>query len=606
MTSLDDRVGKAVEKEDIVQQETEKGVSNDNKESKQVDIVTSLLPNENIDNEESPLTEGEHLATEEEIHTYRHVSQKIPWSVWLVAIIELAERFSYYGLSTPFQNYMANGPHDKPRGMLSLNQEGATGLSYFFQFWCYLSPVLGAWVADTYLGKLKTIMIFAVVYTIAIFILFITSFEWIGRTGSIAGYVVSIIFIGLATGGVKANVSPLIADQVPKVPPKLKVTKKGEKVIEDTNRTLERVFLFFYLMINIGSLSLIATTELELHVGFWAAFLLPFCFFWIAIITLFFGRKRYRELPVKDKVISKAFRIVWIVLRNKFNFNAAKPSQNLDKNYPWSDTFVLEVKRALYACNVFIFYPVYWVVYGQMINNFISLAGDMELHGFPSDILQVFDSIAVIIFIPVFERLLYPLIYRFTPFKPMTKIFWGFMVGSLAMVYAAVLQHYIYKAPPCYDMPMKCDPKYKETPNHIHVAIQTPAYVLIGISEIFANVTGLEYAYNKAPLSMKSFITSLYLVTNAFGSAIGVALSPVSKNPKMVWTYTGLAVSCFIGGCMFWILFHHYNNKDEELNKLEFNDEGLAVDNNLSPMNSHLSDPGVQPISSYSNSHRVV
>lgn len=39
---------------------------------------------------------------------------------------------------------------------------------------------------------------------------------------------------------------------------------------------------------------------------------------------------------------------------------------------PWDDQFVDEVKRALVACRVFLLYPIYWVVYGQFSNNFVS------------------------------------------------------------------------------------------------------------------------------------------------------------------------------------------------------------------------------------------
>ena len=46
--------------------------------------------------------------TEEERATLRHVSDKTPWSAFLVAVIELCERFTYYGLSGPFQNYIQN------------------------------------------------------------------------------------------------------------------------------------------------------------------------------------------------------------------------------------------------------------------------------------------------------------------------------------------------------------------------------------------------------------------------------------------------------------------------------------------------------------------
>lgn len=48
------------------------------------------------------------LPTEEERATLRIVSDNIPWAAFLVAMIELCERFTYYGLSGPFQNYIQN------------------------------------------------------------------------------------------------------------------------------------------------------------------------------------------------------------------------------------------------------------------------------------------------------------------------------------------------------------------------------------------------------------------------------------------------------------------------------------------------------------------
>lgn len=54
--------------------------------------------------------------TEEERATLRHVSDKLPLSAFLVAIIELCERFTYYGLSGPFQNYIQRGYKD-PSGL---------------------------------------------------------------------------------------------------------------------------------------------------------------------------------------------------------------------------------------------------------------------------------------------------------------------------------------------------------------------------------------------------------------------------------------------------------------------------------------------------------
>ncbi|CAK7891078.1 peptide transporter Ptr2p [[Candida] anglica] len=526
------------------------------------------------------------IPTEHELKTLRHVAEKIPISCWLVAIVELCERFSYYGLTGPFQNYMQNGPNDVPAGVLQLGNQGATALSYFFQFWCYVTPILGAYMADTYWGKYNTICVSCGIYIAGIFILFITSLPSVAsKSTSLGGYIAAIIIIGIGTGGVKSNVAPLIADQVPKTKPVIRVLKDGSRVVQDPNITIQSVFMFFYLMINIGSLSVIATTEMEAHIGFWASYLLPLCFFFVGVLTLVLGRKYYVKVPVGDKIISKSFKVLAIGLKNKLNMDVAKPSVNPEMQYPWTDKFVDEVTRALFACKVFLFYPVYWVVYGQMLNNFVSQAGTMELHGLPNDILQAIDSIAIIIFIPICERLIYPFIRRFTPFKAITKITWGFFFGAAAMVYAAVLQHYIYKAGPCYDFPMGCSPEFATTPNRVHVAIQTPAYFLIAISEILASITGLEYAYTKAPASMKSFIMSLFLLTNAFGSAIGIALASVSVDPKFVWNYTGLAVSCFLAGIIFWMTFKHYNYKEEELNMLDAIEED-EYDHGLHPIAS--------------------
>ena len=41
--------------------------------------------------------------TELEYSTLRRVGDKIPYSAYLVAIVELAERFTYYGLLGPFR-----------------------------------------------------------------------------------------------------------------------------------------------------------------------------------------------------------------------------------------------------------------------------------------------------------------------------------------------------------------------------------------------------------------------------------------------------------------------------------------------------------------------
>ena len=52
--------------------------------------------------------------TEEELATLRRVADYLPLSAFIVALVELCERFTYYGLSGPFQNYIQYNPHDTP------------------------------------------------------------------------------------------------------------------------------------------------------------------------------------------------------------------------------------------------------------------------------------------------------------------------------------------------------------------------------------------------------------------------------------------------------------------------------------------------------------
>lgn len=75
---------------------------------------------------------------ETEKRTLRHVAENLPVSAWLVAVVELCERFTYYGMNGMFQNYVKR-PLDgsEGRGALGMGHQGATGLTTFFQFWCY-------------------------------------------------------------------------------------------------------------------------------------------------------------------------------------------------------------------------------------------------------------------------------------------------------------------------------------------------------------------------------------------------------------------------------------------------------------------------------------
>ncbi|KAG5999071.1 hypothetical protein E4U43_002298 [Claviceps pusilla] len=541
------------------------------------------------DHENGPTPDGAE-PNEHERSTLRRVGENLPASAFLIAIVELTERFTYYGAQGLFQNYISyhKDGRDGPKG-LGLGSQAAFGLNLFFQWLSYITPILGAIISDQYLGKYKTILIFCAVYWLGLAILWTTSLPVAIENGAgLGGYITAIIVIGFGTGGIKSNIAPLIADQYQRRTMAIRTESNGERVVIDPAITYQRIYMVFYWCINVGALALMATPFMELHKGFWTAFLLCFCMFNVGIAILVLRRKSYVIRPPQGQVITDAFKAIGMMITNR-NMDAAKPSWRAQNGKPsdlsWDDHFVEELKRALMACKVFLFYPVFWVCYGQFSSNFVTQAGQMEVGGMPNDFMQNFDPLSILIFTPVLEKLVYPILRRRgIELRPIARITIGFFLAALCLGYAAIVQHLIYSAGPCYDNPRGCAagtlPDGKTTiPNNVHVAIQTPAYVFIGLAEIFISVTGLEYAYTKAPPSMKSFVQSLYLFTSAFGSAISEGLVPVAKDPKFVWMYSGVGITAFLTGCAFFLLFRHYDAREEAMYALDRDVPVLSLPN---------------------------
>jgi dipeptide/tripeptide permease len=119
-------------------------------------------------------------------------------------------------------------------------------LGNFFKFWAYASTVLGAIVADQFLGKFKAILIACGIYVVGLTILVTTATPSAINGGSaFGGLVAAMVIIGAGTGGIKANVTPFCAEQYQKAHAYVKTLKSGEQVIVDPELTVERMFLWY-------------------------------------------------------------------------------------------------------------------------------------------------------------------------------------------------------------------------------------------------------------------------------------------------------------------------------------------------------------------------
>ena len=76
---------------------------------------------------------------------------------------EAAERFSFYGMKAVLAVFMVHYLHlmDGP-GHAAMNETEATARVHLFNGAVYLTPLLGALLADVFLGKYRTIIALSV------------------------------------------------------------------------------------------------------------------------------------------------------------------------------------------------------------------------------------------------------------------------------------------------------------------------------------------------------------------------------------------------------------------------------------------------------------
>jgi POT family proton-dependent oligopeptide transporter len=191
---------------------------------------------------------------------------------------------------------------------------------------------------------------------------------------------------------------------------------------------------------------------------------------------------------------------------------------------------------------VFAFIPSFWALYDQNGSEWVLQAQYLDLNCFgrtwlPEQI-QAINPILILIFIPVFSLGVYPALEKIgIRVTPLRKIGAGLVLTAVSFVIIAMLQ-------------TKIDAGLK--PN---VIWQFLAYFILTAAEILISITGLEYAYTRAPKTMKSVIMSFWLLTVSLGNIL-VSLINNSKasggffaqysGAGYYWLFLGIITVVFI------------------------------------------------------------
>ena len=228
--------------------------------------------------------------TEEERLTLRKVADSIPAVAYTLCFVELAERASYYGVQTVFNNFIefplpagGNGsgavPKDNPNGTAGALGKGvqfASALTILFTFLAYVIPIFGAWVADTKMGRYKTIALGVIICGVSHIIMVCGAIPSVLKSGhGIGPFMVSFFILAIGAGIFKPNVAPTVLDQYVHQREYTRILKSGEKVLVDPETTIQRIMLIFYGFINCGAFFAIATTYRSvIHVFTWSPWIL--------------------------------------------------------------------------------------------------------------------------------------------------------------------------------------------------------------------------------------------------------------------------------------------------------------------------------------------
>ncbi|XP_025198526.1 peptide transporter family 1 isoform X2 [Melanaphis sacchari] len=361
-----------------------------------------------------------------------------PNSVWFIICTEFCERFSYYGLRTVLVLYLTS--------ILQYDEDESTIIYHMAVFMAYFSPIFGAILSDSFLGKFKTIVYLSLIYALGNFVITGSSLA-ISLSLNNQRYLalLGLVLIAIGTGGIKPCVSSFGGDQF---------DLPAQEVY------LQKFFSIFYFSINAGSLISTSVTP-ELRKGiqcfgrtscFPLAFGVPAMLMLIAIIIFICGKRLYKIKKPESNVIVTSFSCIYHALKRRLSYVSSDTEKMHWLNYAddkFSEKEISDIRSALDVIYLFIPFPFFWALFDQQGSRWTLQAtlmnGKIDFLNWTMkpDQMQVMNPLLVLLFIPLFETIVYPLLAKIGIKKPLQKISLGGFLAALAFVLSAVVQNKI-------------------------------------------------------------------------------------------------------------------------------------------------------------------
>ncbi len=406
----------------------------------------------------------------------------MPPGIPYIVANEGAERYSYYGMRAILVIFMTKFLMNAQGELDVMTDDQAKTWFHGFVTAVYFFPILGAIISDAFLGKYRTIIALSIVYCLGHLTLAIDDTR--------AGLALGLGLIAVGSGGIKPCVSAHVGDQFGRTNAYL----------------LPKVFGWFYFAINVGALASILFAEPLLHrFGASVAFGVPGVLMAIATFAFWMGRNTFVHIPPGGVAF----------LREVFSPEGLKALGKL---------FI-----------IYAFIAMFWALFDQQGSAWVLQATRMDrrfgIDWDPSQ-AQWLNPALVLLFIPLFNRVVYPAFDRFWPLTPLRKISMGLFLTVFAFLVPAWVEARL------------------DAGESMNISWQLGGYVLITAAEILVSITALEFSYTQAPKRMKSLVMGSFLMSVSIGNLFTAGVNYFIQNPDGTSKLEGPSYYLFFAGAM--------------------------------------------------------
>ncbi|XP_006899905.1 PREDICTED: solute carrier family 15 member 3 [Elephantulus edwardii] len=484
-----------------------------------------------------------------------------------VLLVEMLERAAFFGVSANLVLYLNSANLDWAGGQASRAALVFLGASYV------LAPV-GGWLADAYLGRYLAVALSLPFYLVAVALLASTAFPDGRRSfcgerpapplepacapGSCTRtspspycaptVYATLLLLALAASSVRTNLTSFGADQVMNL---------------GRNAT-QRFFNWFYWSINLGAvLSLLVVAFIQQNISFLLGFSIPVGCMGLAFFIFLFATPVFITKPPTGSQVSSMIKLALqnccprLCRRHPARDPQGAPpllDQRSHQLGPSPQEDIANYQVLVKVLPVMLTMVPYWMVYFQMqstyvlqglhlhipnifpvnpTNSSMALGAQHNSYTIPEAWLLLANVIVVLVLVPLKDHLLDPFLLRHKLLpSALKRMALGMFFGFASVIVAGILEmerlQYIHQNE-TVSQHIGQDLYYAAP---LSIWWQIPQYLLIGISEIFASIPGLEFAYSEAPRSMKGAIMGIFFCLSGVGSLLGSGLVTLLSLPR--------------------------------------------------------------------------